>query len=187
MEGARSVRDRLRLAQLLLSRRHPEGALKELDRVAFRRLPAASTDPVFRSVRALSLQGASRGDDADALLADPKQVVASYGPWWAQRGDRARMRGDEETAAESFSEALAVDPFDVESACGAAGGVAKSDDLLGSGSASAASGGASAVSGGASATSGSTLAVSGGATATPGNASAALLCAADRSRARASE
>ena len=51
------------------------------------------------------------------LVADPKEVIASYGPWWAVRGRWGRARGDEPLAVQSFGEAVAADPLDVECAC----------------------------------------------------------------------
>ena len=55
--------------------------------------------------------------DGEPLLADPKALLSSYGPWWAIRGRFARARGDDATAGSSFFEAVAADPFDVEAAC----------------------------------------------------------------------
>jgi hypothetical protein len=96
-EKLRDLRDRTRLAELLLSREHPKEAVAELDRIA--------------------LAAAGRRAEGEALVSDPKQVLSSYGPWWAVRGRWTRLGGDEPTAAASFIEAVASDPFDVESAC----------------------------------------------------------------------
>ncbi|MDP9036562.1 MAG: hypothetical protein M3O50_17305, partial [Myxococcota bacterium] len=63
------------------------------------------------------LEAAGRREQGESLVADPRQVVTSYGPWWAIRGRWARLRGNENEAQGSFSEAVAADPFDVESAC----------------------------------------------------------------------
>jgi hypothetical protein len=54
---------------------------------------------------------------ADSLVEDPKQWMASYGPCWAIRGRLARVRNDNPIADSSFAEALAHDPFGVEAAC----------------------------------------------------------------------
>jgi hypothetical protein len=65
------------------------------------------------------LEAAGRTDEKEtqALVADPKDVTSSYGPWWAIRGRFARLRGDDKTADSSFIEAVAADPLDVEAAC----------------------------------------------------------------------
>jgi hypothetical protein len=65
--------------------------------------------------RALELIG--RREEAEPLMADPKDVAASFGPWWAIRGRWARERGDEATASGSFGEAVSADPLEVEAAC----------------------------------------------------------------------
>jgi hypothetical protein len=110
------LRDRTRLTELLLARGHSTEALKELDRIADagQHLQA---DPSLRWLRARALEGAGRRAEAESLVADPLQLGSSYGPWWATRGRWARMRGDEATAASSFGEAVADDPFNVEAAC----------------------------------------------------------------------
>jgi hypothetical protein len=130
---ARDLRDRTRLAQLLLSRDlgNAGAALIELDRIELHGAPAPSTDaweramsdPSVRWLRARSLEaaGGSRFEEAAALVADPHAVLSSYGPWWAIRGRFARSRGDEASAAASFLEATGVDPFDPEAACETAG------------------------------------------------------------------
>jgi hypothetical protein len=121
------VRDRSRLAELLMARDHGTEALDELDQLA----PAASLiagDPSLRWLRARAIERASelRGDDPgkrgkrdedEGLVSNPTQVVSSFAPWWAVRGRWARLRGDEKAAAASFDEALAADPFEPEAAC----------------------------------------------------------------------
>jgi hypothetical protein len=125
-ERLRDLRDRTRLAELLLARdpAYAGQALAELDRIAMTRSPAspeswdrAMGDPSVRWLRARALEAAGRREEGEALVADPKQVLSTYGPWWAVRGRWARLRGDEGTATASFIEAVAADPFDVESAC----------------------------------------------------------------------
>jgi hypothetical protein len=120
----RDLRDRVRLAQLLLSRDHAGEAVSELDGIALTRSPTAAEgwdramgDPSVRWLRARALEAAGRREEGDALVADPTQVISSYGPWWAIRGRWARLRGDEATATASFVEAVAADPFDPEGAC----------------------------------------------------------------------
>ncbi len=114
MGDLRDLRDRVRLAELLLGRDHPAQALLELDRV---KSPVALDDPSVRYLRARILEALDRARDGDPLLADPKVVLSSYGPWWAIRGRFARARGDDATAGSSFFEAVAADPLDIEAAC----------------------------------------------------------------------
>jgi hypothetical protein len=125
-ERLRDLRDRTRLAELLLARDsgYAPQALAELDRIAMARSPASTDswdramgDPSVRWLRARALEAAGRREEGDPLVADPKQVLSSYGPWWAIRGRWARLRGDEGAAGASFIEAVAADPFDVEGAC----------------------------------------------------------------------
>src|SRR3954468_19459175 len=54
--------------------RSPQGAPPPKDALA---------DPSLRYVRARALEAAGRSKEGEPLLADPKEVVASYGPWWA--------------------------------------------------------------------------------------------------------
>jgi hypothetical protein len=125
-ERLRDLRDRTRLAELLLARDpgYAGQAVAELDRIAMARSPASSDswdramgDPSVRWLRARALEAAGRREEGEALVADPKQVLSSYGPWWAIRGRWSRLRADEATATASFIEAVAADPFDAESAC----------------------------------------------------------------------
>jgi hypothetical protein len=123
-EEMRDLRDRSRLAELLLSRGHASEALKELDRIRPASSPLgpdswerAMGDPSIRWLRARALEEDGRRGEGEPLVADPKQVLSSYGLWWATRGRWARMRGDDVTAADSFAEALGVDPLDHEVAC----------------------------------------------------------------------
>jgi hypothetical protein len=127
------MRDRARLAELLLARGHAIEALKELDPLA----PAGplapiealdpSVDPTLGWLRARALESASRREEAEPLVADPRSVVSSFGPWWAVRGRWARLRGDEAVAGPSFTEAVAVDPFNREAACESLDGEAPPD------------------------------------------------------------
>jgi hypothetical protein len=111
--GLGDSRERARLAELLLGRSHPAEALIELDKVPADML----ADPSLRYVRARILEGDGNSKLAEPLLEDPKLWLASYGPCWAIRGRLARARGDQATADLSFIEAVAHDPFGVESAC----------------------------------------------------------------------
>jgi hypothetical protein len=123
----RDLRDRTRLAELLLSRNPSEyaaAAVMELNRIEMASAPTspeawdrAVGDPSVRWVRARALEEAGRRSEGEPLVAEPRDILTSYGPWWALRGRWARLRGDEGEAAESFLEALAADPFDAEVAC----------------------------------------------------------------------
>ena len=124
LETLRDLRDRSRLAQLLMARGHAPEALKELDRIELARAPVANDaweramgDPSVRWLRGRALEAVGRREEAEPLMADPSQVLSSYGPWWATRGRWARARGDDAAAARSFGEAVAADPFDPEGAC----------------------------------------------------------------------
>jgi len=120
----RDLRDRSRLAELLLARDHAPEAVLELDRIELAGAPVAAEaweramgDPGVRWLRARALEAASRQKEGEPLVEDPKQVLSSYGPWWATRGRWARMRGDEPTATASFIEAVSADPLLPEAAC----------------------------------------------------------------------
>ncbi|HEX3772478.1 MAG TPA: hypothetical protein VHV30_16485 [Polyangiaceae bacterium] len=127
-ERMRDLRDRSRLAQLLLARDHAAGALAELDKIEVTAVPASRVeperewersmgDPSIRWLRGRALEELGRREEAAPLMGDPAQVYSSYGPWWATRGRWARLRGDEPTAVTSFGQAVGADPFDVEAAC----------------------------------------------------------------------
>jgi hypothetical protein len=110
----RDLSRRARLAELLFGRDHPAEALVEIDRVVS---PRIMEDPSLRYLRARVLESLGRVADGVPLVADPKQVASSFGPWWAVRGRWARDRGDLGTATSAFVEAVAADPLDVEAAC----------------------------------------------------------------------
>jgi hypothetical protein len=120
----RDLRDRSRLAQLLMARGHAPEAVKELDRMALAHAPVSNDgwdramgDPSIRWLRGRALEQAGRLEEAEPLMGDPSQVLSSYGPWWATRGRWARARGNEDAAVSSFREAVAADPFGPEGAC----------------------------------------------------------------------
>jgi hypothetical protein len=110
----RDLQRRVRLAELLYGRDRAPQALMEIDKITS---PDALEDASIRYLRARILESLGREADAAPLVADPKDVVSSFGPWWAIRGRWARARGDEATAESSFFEALSADPLDVEVAC----------------------------------------------------------------------
>jgi hypothetical protein len=120
----RDLRDRSRLAELLLDRGHADEATAELDRIELARPVRPGDvwgrtfgDPSVRWLRGRALELIGRRQEAEPLMADPSDVTASFGPWWAIRGRWQRAREDEAGAVGSFGEAVAADPFDVEAAC----------------------------------------------------------------------
>lgn len=124
VQKLRDLRDRSRLAELLLARGHAAEALTQLDRIELARGPVAPAaadralgDPSVRWLHARSLETLGRIGDATPLVDEPGAVLAPFGPWWAVRGRWARSRGDEPAAVTSFVEAMANDPFLPEAAC----------------------------------------------------------------------
>jgi len=104
-------RERVRLGELLLGRDHAQAALAELDRAP----PIALEDPSTRHLRARAFEALGKISEARAEVASPSSVLASYGPWWAIR---ARLSNDASSPSDnSFWEAIAADPYDVEVAC----------------------------------------------------------------------
>jgi hypothetical protein len=143
---SRDLRERVRLAELLLGRGHASDAIRELDHIkgegaqklgvdadaslrhlrarAMEAVPveaasAAKADDASKSVAPLAKDDAAKDDAAkiESVLGEPKDVVSSYGPWWAIRGRFARPRGDAAAADAYFLEAIADDPLDTEAAC----------------------------------------------------------------------
>jgi hypothetical protein len=142
VDTLRDLRDRSRLAQLLMTRSHAPEALKELDRIDLTHAPMSNErwdramgDPSIRWLKARALEESGRREEAEPLMADPSQVLSSYGPWWATRGRWARGRGDEAVATSSFREAVAADPLDPEGACESIDASAAVDPAAPSGSA----------------------------------------------------
>jgi hypothetical protein len=111
--GLGDSRERARLAELLLGRDHAPEALLELDKVPETML----ADPSLRYLRARVLEANDKAADAEKLLEDPKQWMASYGPCWAVKGRLARAKDDKTAADTAFFEAVAHDPLGVETAC----------------------------------------------------------------------
>ncbi len=108
-KDARTMREKVRLAELLLGRGHDVDAATELDAVS----GAMLSDPNVRYLKARALEKKST-DDARRVLGEPAEVFTSYAPWWAIRG---RLATDGAERATDFAEAVAQDPFDVEAAC----------------------------------------------------------------------
>lgn len=111
--NAREMRDKVRLAELLYGREHPDEALLELATVK----GAFLEDPNVRYLQARILETQGKSVEARVLVAEPKEVSASFGPWWAIRGRLARAGGDATLADSSFEQAVAEDPLEVEAAC----------------------------------------------------------------------
>jgi len=126
-KDAAAMREKIRLAELLLGRGHGPEAASELDAVG----GALLGDPHVRYLKARALEKPSaRGaaadpanDDARHVLGDPSEVFTAYAPWWAIRG---RLATDGSSATD-YAEAIAQDPFDVDAAC--EGGAKDADPL----------------------------------------------------------
>ncbi len=116
LPDAAASREKVRLAELLFGRAHPQDALDQLDGLPKPFLE----DPSVRYLRARSLEGVGKVADGRAAIGAPADVAAGYSPWWAVRGRLARAEGDAKTADPSFEEAIALDPFAFEAACEAA-------------------------------------------------------------------
>jgi hypothetical protein len=122
----RDMRERVRLAELLLGRGHADEALTELDGVDGPLLE----DPSVRYLKSRTLEAVSRPSDAQRALGEAGEVMPSYGPWWAIRGRLVRATGDGAAATGDFVEAVGQDPLDVEPACETLDPKAPSPSLL---------------------------------------------------------
>lgn len=111
--GLRDSRERSRLAELLMGREHPNEALFELAKIP----ETMFVDPSLKYLRARALEAVDRAKEAEAIVAQPEQWVASYGPCWAILGRLGAARGDPALAESSFAAAIAHDPLSVEAAC----------------------------------------------------------------------
>ena len=115
----RDLRDRSRLAELLMAREHAPEAVQELDRIELAGSPVAAegweramgTPACAGSARGRSRRPAA-GPRASRWSPIRSRSCSSYGPWWAIRGRWARLKGDEPTATASFIEAVAADPLE---------------------------------------------------------------------------
>ncbi len=110
----RETRERMRLAELLYGREHPEQALTELGHIPPKDF---GLDPSVRHMKARTLEALGRRKEGETLLADPKEVSASFSGWWAIRGRWARDRDDMAVADPAFVEAISANPYDEEAAC----------------------------------------------------------------------
>jgi hypothetical protein len=111
---AKETRDRSRLAELFLRRGKPKAAQYELSKL---KKGSFEEDPHMRSLRARVGEANADIEVAFASVAEPREVAASFGPYWALRGRISRARGDASTAAASFDECFSQDPLSVECAC----------------------------------------------------------------------
>lgn len=145
LAAMRELRDRARLAELLLARDHPAEALDELGHIdagiergtgdasntmggnggagpiTAKNQPdvrEAVTDPSIVWLHGRALEMLGRSSELMPLVSEADRVASSYGPWWALRGRWAAALGDAAAASDSFSEGLAADPLDLEVACG---------------------------------------------------------------------
>jgi hypothetical protein len=123
-KDTRTMREHVRLAELLIGRGHGRDAATELDSITGPLL----SDPHVRYLKARALDKESM-DDARRVLGEPAELYGSYAPWWAIRGRFAASALDP-SAANDFVEAIAQDPFDVEAACESLDGVTKAGDPL---------------------------------------------------------
>jgi hypothetical protein len=108
-KDAVTMREKVRLAELLIGRGHENDAATELDAVS----GAMLSDPNVRYLKARALEK-TNADDARRALGEPAEVFMAYAPWWAIRGRLASDPGERTT---DFAEAIAQDPFDVDAAC----------------------------------------------------------------------
>ena len=102
-----------RLAELLFGREHAAEAYLEVEKIPENLL----SDPSLRYLRARILEAKGETPAAEAVLEDPKAWIASFGPCWAFRARLWKGRGDLAGAGASLDEALAHDPFTIETAC----------------------------------------------------------------------
>lgn len=110
-----STREPMRLAELLERRGHHAAARHELERI--HRTDGIDLDPALRALAARVLFADGDADAADARIGLPPDVAASFGPWWAMRGQLDRHAGRGERAELAFIAAVAADPFHVDAAC----------------------------------------------------------------------
>jgi hypothetical protein len=125
------VRDKSRLADLLLASDHFSEALDELAQLAQTGSAESQLagDASLRWMRARALEGAGRRAEGAPLVADAKDILAPYAPWWALRGRWLRLAGDEAGAHGSFEASLAEDPFEPEAACETTDAVGRPPEL----------------------------------------------------------
>jgi hypothetical protein len=116
--GLGDSHERARLAELLLARGHAAQAFQEVEKIPENLL----SDPSLRYLRGRVLEAKGEAGAAESLVDDPKTWVASYGPCWALRARLADKRGDVHAAEHARGEAIAQDPFAVESSCPGPGG-----------------------------------------------------------------
>jgi hypothetical protein len=112
--GLGDSRERSRLAELLLGRGFGAQATTELDKIP----EPMFVDPSLRYTKARALEASGDSKGGEALIEDPKAWIASFGPCWAMRARLAKTRADAAISEPSAAEAIAHDPFGIETACG---------------------------------------------------------------------
>jgi hypothetical protein len=111
----RDARERLRLAELLMGRGHWRSAEVQLGKV---KGDDFAQDPTLRYLRVRAREALGERQDLLPVLGEPSTIVGGYGPWWGLRGRLLEGGGDFNGSGQAFFEALAVDPLDLEAACG---------------------------------------------------------------------
>ncbi len=114
MKSQRELAERVRLAELLVGRRHWDQALGELSKVE----EEGALDPRYRYVRSKILEGQQKGAEGLAALGSADDFWSNYGPYWALR---ARLETDQNGRDLARTEALRADPLGAETACGIPG------------------------------------------------------------------
>lgn len=114
--GLGDMRDRERLAELLLGRDHPRAARVELSAVE-RAAAELRTDPSYRYLLGRVQEACGDSEAAYTPVSDPAAVSGAYGPYWALRGRLLAARGAADAARTAFDYARAHEPFSVEAAC----------------------------------------------------------------------
>lgn len=113
--GIGDMRDRERLAELLLGRDHPRAAKVELAALE-RASEELRSDPSYRYLLGRVLEASGEREAAFVPVSDPTAVSGAFGPYWALRGRLLAAQGAAE-ARPSFDYARAHEPFSVEAAC----------------------------------------------------------------------
>jgi len=110
--GMNELRERVRLAELLMGRDHPAEALLELSKIPEK---AGEGDPALAYVHARAFEAAGKSEEAFRRVSDLKSVIGAYGPFFAIRGRLGSADGTQSRL--DFAAAVAHDPFGPEAAC----------------------------------------------------------------------
>lgn len=106
------LRERVRLAELLLGRDHSAEALLELGKIPEK---AGEGDPALAYIHARALEADGKPEEAFRRVADLKSMIGPYGPFFAIRGRLGEANPEQRRV--DFTAAVAHDPFAPESAC----------------------------------------------------------------------